>query len=78
MAKLARPLPPMSEEAKKAALARAFAQKRASIAEGILFNLCGNPGMTSSAFAEPEKIAESAIKITDSFMEKLYSSKEDI
>lgn len=52
-------------------------QKRASIAEGILFNLCGNPSIVSTAFAEPSKIAESAIKIADSFMESLYSEKAE-
>lgn len=65
-----------SEEEKKAAMARAYAQKRASLAEGILFNLCNNPSMVSTAFTEPSKIAESAVTIAESFMEKLYNGGE--
>lgn len=36
-------IPPMNEEQKKEAMVRAAMQKKASIAEGILFNLCQNP-----------------------------------
>ena len=31
---------PLTEEEKKSQIMRAFMQKRASLAEGILFNLC--------------------------------------
>lgn len=65
-----------TEEEKKAAMARAYAQKRASLAEGVLFGLCNNPSIVSTAFAEPEKIAESAVKVVDAFMEKLYNGGE--
>lgn len=69
-----RPLPPqMTEEQKKEQIKRAFMQKRASIAEGVLFNLCQNSGLTSTAIAEPNEIAEAAIKITDAFMDQLYN-----
>ena len=34
------PKPKMSEEERKEQMTRAFLQKRASLAEGILFNLC--------------------------------------
>lgn len=65
-----------SEEEKKAAMARAYAQKRAALAEGVLFNLCNNPSMVSTAFSEPTKIAETAVTIAESFMGKLYNSGE--
>lgn len=65
-----------TEEEKKAAMARAYAQKRAALAEGVLFNLCNNPSMVSTAFTEPAKIADSAVKIAESFMEKLYNGGE--
>lgn len=67
----------LSEEEKKAQAIRAFMQKRASVAEAVLFNLCGNPSIVSTAFAEPDKIADAAVKIADSFMETLYSEKAE-
>lgn len=73
-----RPVPPqMTEEQKKEQIARAFMQKRASLAEGILFNLCSNQSIISTAFAEPGKVAEAAIKITDALMEQLYGKTEE-
>lgn len=72
-----RPLPPqrqLTEEQQRENAIKAFMQKRAAVAEGVLFNLCNNPGMTSTAFAQPETISEAAIKITDAFMEKLYTA----
>lgn len=72
-----RPLPPMSEEAKKEQAIRAFMQKRASLAEGILFNLCSNQSIVSTAFTEPGEVAKAAIKITDALMEQLYGKTEE-
>ena len=41
-------IPPMNEEQKKEAMVRAFAQKRAALAEGILFNMVQGCGDTFS------------------------------
>lgn len=68
--KLAVPTP----EEREAAIKRAFAQKRASIAEGVLFNLAQNPSVLN---AEPKEVADSAVAIADAFMESLYSVKEE-
>ena len=50
-------------------------QKRVDIAEKVLLNLCNNPSIVSTAFAEPEKIAKASIKVTDAFMQRLFTTE---
>ena len=67
------PKPQMSEEEKKEQMTRAFLQKRASLAEGILFNLCQAKGITYKQ--ECELMVDRAIEMADHLMEKLYGAK---
>ena len=60
----------MSEEERKEQMTRAFLQKRASLAEGILFNLCQGVNII------PDKqLVDRAIVMADRLMEKLYGAK---
>lgn len=66
---------PLTAEEEQAA--RAYMQKRESIATGVLFNLMHNAEILSIN-ARTEDVAEYAIQVADAFMEKLFfSSKED-
>ena len=55
---------------------RAFLQKRASLAEGILFNLCQKMRITQM-FSKTAGIllVDRSIEIADYLMEKLYGAK---
>ena len=66
------PKPKMSEEERKEQMTRAFLQKRASLAEGILFNLCRGlfPGEEVMA-----TLVDKSIDLADQMMEKLYGAK---
>ena len=68
------PKPQMSEEEKREQMTRAFLQKRASLAEGILFNLC--QGLVPSE-KDLESIVDMSIEMADHLMEKLYGAKKE-
>lgn len=63
---------PLTEEEKKSQIMRAFMQKRASLAEGILFNLCQAMDYTNK---EGKLMVDMAIEMADHLMEKLYGAK---
>ena len=64
------PKPKMSEEERKEQMTRAFLQKRASLAEGILFNLC--QGVRT---IPDNELVDRSIDMADRLMEKLYGAK---
>ena len=68
------PKPQMSEEERKEQMTRAFLQKRASLAEGILFNIC--QGLVPSD-KDLESMVDMSIKMADHLMEKLYGAKKE-
>lgn len=68
-------LPQMTEEQKKQAIARAFAQKKLSIAEGCLFNLCQNTKFVENCNAN--ELAEFAVATADAFMKAIYEKPID-
>ena len=72
------PKPQMSEEERKKEMTRAFLQKRASLAEGILFNLCQKMRITQM-FSKTAGIllVDRSIEIADHLMEKLYGAKKE-
>ena len=65
---------PLTEEEKKSQIMRAFMQKRASLAEGILFNLCHAMDYTNK---EGKLMVDMAIEMADHLMEKLYGAKPE-
>ena len=70
------PKPKMSEEEKKEQMTRAFLQKRASLAEGILFNLCQAKDINNNTTNyECKLMVDVAIEMADHLMEKLYGAK---
>lgn len=60
----------LTEEERKEQVTRAFLQKRASLAEGILFNLC-----QARIISTGTKLVDRAIVMADYLMEKLYGAK---
>ena len=66
------PKPKMSEEERKEQMTRAFLQKRASLAEGILFNIC--QGWFPSE-KDLDSVVDISIRMADRLMEKLYGAK---
>ena len=68
------PKPQMSEEERKEQMTRAFLQKRASLAEGILFNLCQGLSIIPRD-EEINLLVDRSIEIADYLMEKLYGAK---
>ena len=70
------PKPKMSEEERKEQMTRAFLQKRASLAEGILFNLCQKMRITQILTKTAGiLLVDRSIEIADYLMEKLYGAK---
>ena len=63
---------PLTEEEKKSQIMRAFMQKRASLAEGILFNLCHRV-----RFITDNDLVDRAVEMADRLMEKLYGAKKE-
>lgn len=64
---------PLTEEEKKEQMMRAFMQKKASIAEGVLFNLMQNPSLETIC---PQKSpATFANEVAEDFMEIVYGHK---
>ena len=70
------PKPKMSEEEKKEQMTRAFLQKRTSLAEGILFNLCQGLSIIPRD-EEINLLVDRSIEIADYLMEKLYGAKKE-
>ena len=64
------PKPKMSDEERKEQMTRAFLQKRASLAEGILFNLCQGVRIITD-----DQLVDRSISMADRLMEKLYGAK---
>ena len=66
----------LTEEEKKSQVMRAFMQKRASLAEGILFNLCQAKDINNNTTNnECVLMVDVAIDMADHLMEKLYGAK---
>lgn len=75
MSKLQKPKQ-MTEEERKAQMTRAFLQKRASLAEGILFNLCQKMRITQILTKTAGiLLVDRSIEMADLLMEKLYGAK---
>ena len=72
-----RPAPrQMTEEERKEQMTRAFLQKRASLVEGILFNLCQAKDINNNTTNnECVLMVDVAIEMADHLMEKLYGAK---
>ena len=67
---------PLTPEERKEQAARAYMQKKESIATGVLFNLMHNDGVTRTLTSK--EIASCALEIADEFMQQLYfTPKED-
>ena len=66
------PKPKMSEEERKEQMTRAFLQKRASLAEGILVDLSQAGIITTGT-----DLVDRAIEMADRLMEKLYGAKKE-
>jgi hypothetical protein len=66
---------PMTPEERQEAAARAYAQKRESIATGVLFNLMHNEDALRNNNAE--ELATLAIEVADKMIEKLYFTHND-
>ena len=71
------PKPQMSEEERKEQMTRAFLQKRASLAEGILFNLCQAKNINNDTTNKDCMLmVDVAIEMADQMLEKLYGAKQ--
>ena len=70
------PKPQMSEEERKEQMTRAFLQKRASLADGILFNLCKGLSIIPRD-EEINLLVDRAVEMADRLMEKLYGAKKE-
>ena len=67
---------PLTEEDRKKEMTRAFLQKRASLAEGVLFNLCQKMRITQILTKTAGiLLVDRSIEIADYLMEKLYGAK---
>lgn len=62
---------PLNQEERIAAMNRAFIQRFESIAQGVLYNLCNNPAVCSTAFNEPEQLVKTTIDITTAYFDKI-------
>ena len=70
-----REMKPLTPEERKEQAARAYMQKRESIATGVLFNLMHNPNVTTNADATA--LVDTAIEVADKMIEKLYFTTND-
>ena len=62
--------PQMSEEERKEQITRAFLQKKASLAEGVLFNM-----VQGNVVADAKGIVKIANDIADEFMRVVYGQE---
>lgn len=67
----------MTEEERKAQMTRAYLQKRASLVEGILFNLCQGLNFIPGESEETRELVDRSIEMADYMMEKLYGAKSE-
>ena len=67
---------PLTEEEKKSQIIRAFMQKRAALAEGILFNLCQGMNIIPRD-EEINLLVDRSVEMADRLMEKLYGAKKE-
>ena len=65
---------PLTEEEKKSQIMRAFMQKRASLAEGILFNRCQGVNIIPRD-EEINLLVDRSVEMADRLMEQLYGAK---
>lgn len=65
---------PMTAEEKQARLVRLLAQRRDSVLQGCLFNLCANPAMADRS---PEAIVDQATAIADEYLERYLKEMTD-
>lgn len=70
-----REMKPLTPEERQEQAARAYMQKRESIATGVLFNLCRNPHTTEDS--NLEALVEASIAMADKMIEKLYFSTKE-
>lgn len=68
----------LTEEQRQEAFLRQYQLKKASIAEGVLYNLCTNSGLTSTAIADPKAIVEAVDKIATLYMEIVWHQKVNL
>ena len=68
--------PALTPEQKEEVIKRQFMQKRASLAEGILFNLC--QGFASTGQIECEEVVNGSIAMADRMMAKLYGMEIEV
>ena len=61
---------PLTEEEKKSQIMRAYMQKRASLAEGVLFNM-----VQGNVVADAKGIVKIANDIADEFMRVVYGQE---
>ena len=68
----------LTEEERKEQMTRAFLQKRASLVEGILFNLCQAKDINNNTTNKDCMLmVDVAIEMADYLMEKLYGAKKE-
>ena len=66
---------PMTPEERKEQAARAYMQKRESIASGVLFNMMHNETLLQNFDAEG--LATLSVEVADAFIKKLYFSEDE-
>lgn len=62
---------PLTDEEKLAIIKRQLAQRRDSIAQGCLYNLCANPAL---AEAKPEALVDQALALADEYLERIIET----
>lgn len=63
---------PLTPEEQKEQFMRAYMQKKASLAEGILYNLCQNPSLGNEYVIGGDKLVEAADAMATHFMKVVY------
>lgn len=67
---------PLTKEQEKEQIRRAFLQKRASLAEGILFNALHNPNLNiCHPELDTDEIAKFALSMADSVLKIVYNQE---
>lgn len=70
-----REMKPLTPEERQEQAARAYMQKRESIATGVLFNMMHNETLLQNFNAEG--LADLAIEVADKMIEKLYFANKE-
>lgn len=63
----------LTPEQREEQVKRAYLQKKAALAEGILFNLCQNPNVNS--FCLGESVVKVANEMAEEFMKVVYQAE---